>query len=496
MAIRSEYIKNLMSSTKSLDNQFSEAVKESMKNIIGESAKKEIRQLLKEADDEDSYEEEDVIDGDTDVVKDDEVVDGNEIEDTEEVVDGGETEGGEEETEIWDDLENCKGADGEYDCTGMDNDKLMQVLKSMGPDDEVRIVSNGDGTATVEVDSDSVDSEEEDEFVIDLDGFEDDDIFDEEAPEEDEEEFELTFDDEGEDNEEDIEECGLNEGNLGYTDDYQKDTAMTTPSNHEPGSKMSRSDKFDQALPQGTEKPWAQDGDKQPYDKTVNEGEEEVKAGGPAPMTPPPGGTNEKPEALFEVELDEGGHTVTHNNPVVRGVGTTHKPNSSSQKYARNGHVEAQSPTNMPNGRGTGDGYKEASNESKDFKQKMNALYRENKQMKSIIPELQKRVEESIVINASMGYIVKLLNENTTTVDEKKQISKRFGEVTSLDECKKLYETISNELKTVNKSNDLNEKFNGQLAEGKQRGLIEKTMYKSDAVNGTLAFMKRLDAIK
>jgi hypothetical protein len=190
--------------------------------------------------------------------------------------------------------------------------------------------------------------------------------------------------------------------------------------------------------------------------------------------------------------------TSTENNPTVRGTSMTHANTNSSHKFARNGHVGGESPTNMKNGRGTGDGYKEATNESIEFKKKMNKLYEENKQMKSIIPELNKKLMESMVINSSMGYIVRLLNENATSIDEKKAISERFGKVTTLEESKKLYETISDELKKSGNRKSVNEIFNSQIAEGKQKkqNLVETTMYKSEKVNDTLDFMKRLDNIK
>jgi hypothetical protein len=142
--------------------------------------------------------------------------------------------------------------------------------------------------------------------------------------------------------------------------------------------------------------------------------------------------------------------------------------------------------------------YKEATNESIEFKKKMNKLYEENKQMKSIIPELNKKLMESMVINSSMGYIVRLLNENATSIDERKAISERFGKVTTLEESKKLYETISDELKKSGNRKSVNEIFNSQIAEGKQKkqNLVETTMYKSEKVNDTLDFMKRLDNIK
>ena len=481
MAVRSKYIKNLMESKDSLDKQYQEVIAESMKNIIGENAKDEVRKLLKEAEDEDSFSEEEVID-DT-AVADDKVDDADgadevatEEENTEEdddvdsIEDDLDTEDGEEEAvddDIWNDLEKCKGADGEYDCRGMDDGNLLKVLKAMGPEDGIRVMSNGDGTVSVEVDGDLIDGTEE--FVIDLDDFEG-----------------------GEGGENGEVELELNEGevDLGYMDHpgkggYQKEPAFTTDP--------------DETLPTDREKighTWnpqlknadidkGSDGDRQPYDKNVNEDVDEC------------GGN------IFEVELedeemvDEASHTVTQNNGNVRGVTKSFPTNSSSQETDRNGAPEAKSPTTGV-GRQTTDGYKEAANESVDFKKKVNKLWEENKQMKSIIPQLHKKLMESMVINASMGYIVRLLNENSTTVDEKKQISERFSKVNTLEESKKLYETISEELKSVNKRNDVNGIINSQLAEGKQarQSLVETTMYKSEKVNEALDFMKRLNAIK
>lgn len=472
MAVRSNYIKNLMETKDSLEKQYQEVVAESMKNIIGENAKDEVRKLLKEAEDEDSFSEEDV---DDDTATNDEkgtevdiettTEDNPDDESDEEVDTIDDLEDSEEDTEdedtvdnIWDDLENCKGADGEYDCRGMEDGKLVKVLKAMGPEDGIRVMSNGDGTVEIEVDGDLIDGQQE--FVIDLEDF-----------------------DNG--NEDLTLESKQTSDNTGYTDDYQHKTAMTVDSNKETANPKTTYS-MDAGVPTGTEKPWAQDGDRQPYDNDVNESMEDECG------------------TIFEIEqegdeemVDEASHTVTQNNGNVRGVTKSFPTNSSSQETDRNGAPEAQSPT-TGKGRKTSDGYKEATNESVDFKKKVNRLYEENKQMKSIIPALHEKLMESMVINASMGYIVRLLNENTTTVDEKKQISERFAKVNTIDEGKKLYETISEELKQINKGNNVNGIMNSQLAESKQtkQSLVEKTMYKSEKVNEALDFMKRLNAIK
>ena len=422
MAVRSNYIKKLMETKDSLEKQYQDVITESMKNIIGENTKDEVRKLLKEAEDEDSFEEEEVE-------NDAATTDGDEVIDTEDEVDGVEDDGEETEDELWDDLENCKSADGEYDCRGMDDGKLLKILKAMGPEDGIRVMSNGDGTVAVEVDGDLIDGSAE--YIIDLDDFEDD--VDDELEDED---FEDDVDDDAE------VELELNEENLGYMDHpgnggYQKKTALTT----DPDESLPTDDKVightwnPQLKNADIDK--GKDGDRQPYDKNVNEDVDEC------------GGNIFEVEVEDEEMVDEASHTVTQNNGNVRGVTKSFPTNSSSQETDRNGAPEAKSPTTGV-GRQTTDGYKEAANESVDFKKKVNKLWEENKQMKSIIPELNKKLMESMVINASMGYIVRLLNENSTTVDEKKQISERFAKVNTLEEGKKLYETISNELKQIN----------------------------------------------
>ena len=471
MAVRSNYIKSLMETKKTLEEQMQEVVSESMKGIIGDNAKDEVRKLLKESEDEDSFSEEEVTDdtATTDKDKTAEVDDVTTTDDGEEVTtDTVDTEEDGEpdyavEDDVWDELEKCKSADGEFDCRGMDDGNLLKVLKAMGPEDGIRVMKNDDGSIAVEVDGDLIQGQEE--FVIDLD-----DLLDTEDAIE--------------------ESCNneCNESNTGYTSNYQKKTAMTTPNNHEPANPKTTYS-MDGGVPTGIEKPFANQGDKAPYDETVNEEADFEIVQDDEPV-------NE--EAEFEIEQDDEQvnevASTTENNPTVRGTGMTHANTNSKGKTFRSSSEGGQRV------KGTGENTYSGgeTNESLDFKRKMNTLYEENKQMKAIIPELQKKLMESMVINSSMGYIVRLLNENSTSIDEKKEISARFSKVNTLDESKQLYQTISEELKKVNKSNNINGIFNSQLAESKQakQSLVETTMYKSEKVNEALDFMKRLDNIK
>lgn len=478
MAVRSNYIKDLMDSKNSLEKQYQEVIAESMKNIIGDNAKEEVRKLLKESEDEDSFEEEEVDD-------DTATIDNDEVEDDVDSIDDAEDSDNADD-ELWDDLEKCKSADGEYDCRGMDDDKLIKVLNSMGPEDGIRVMSNGDGSISVEVDGDKIEGTKE--FVIDLDDFEVEGEDDEEVDDDldgDLDDVNVEIEDEPEEDEDEVE-LELNEGNvdLGYMDHpgkggYQKEPAFTLPKKDKsPTDRKKVGHEWNTQI-DSADIDKGKDGNIQPYNNKVNEDVDEC------------GGLMDETE--IEIENDEPLNETEGSRPMQNRTGKTlAKDNEGDTQFPRSGSK------NGARKKGTGKPVYAPMDESIEFKKKMNKLYEENKQMKSIVPQLQQKLMESMVINQSMGYIVRLLNENTTSVDEKRQISERFSKVNTLKEGKKLYETISQELKQVGKRNNMNGFINGQLAEGKQgkQSLVETTMYKSEKVNETLDFMKRLNAIK
>ena len=430
-----------MQTKNNLEKKMEDVISESMKSIIGDNAKDEVRRLLKEAEDEDSFEEEDVKDdtADTDDVKVSDTIDTDKggdvadgedsVDDIDNIIDSDEDDTtSEDEDGIWDELEQCKSADGEFDCRGMDDDKLLKVLKAMGPEDGIRVMKNDDGSIGVQVDGNVINDEEE--FVIIPDEIPDSSDYSEEG---------------GVYNSED------------YSDDYDDFEADDTASDE-----YESDDDMNEAYSVDTD----DDDDENMFEIELHDSEDD------------------------EDNVNEIAST-TENNPAVRGTAMTHANTNLKGKTFRS------SSEGGARVKGTGENSYSA-NESIEFKRKMNKLYEENKQMKSIIPELNKKLMESMVINASMGYIVRLLNENTTTVDEKREISARFTKVNTLDESKRLYESISKELKRVNKNNNVQGIFNSQLAEGKQsdKALIETTMYRSDKVNEALDFMKRLSNIK
>lgn len=466
--VRSEYIKKMMAESHNLEDKLKDVAQSTINSILEEKTNKNLRQILSE--DEDSFSEEEV---------DDDVTlgssDASDKEGTSTDVDSTADDDSADDSE-WDDLEKYKDEDGEYDLRSMDKDELVKVLKVMSPDDAVRIVKNDDDTLTVT--DESNDEEYELELDDDMNEFGDDDDDMGEFGDDDEEieveiggddddfggddvdgeeEIEIVPDDDDDDDEFEVE---LDESNLGYTDNYQKKTAMTTPDNHEPANPKSTYS-MDGGVPTGTEKPWVGPKKKSPYDDDVNEGCEN--------------------ECGY---IEEGGE---FGKVYARTSGKQRRNNSSGnggQPYGSRHNSVA----------GEYEDYEGSVSES--IKKKANQIFLENKQLKSLMGKLQSQVNEAIVVNQSLANVIKIINENATTVNEKKDILRRFNECTTREESNKLYSVISEELKREGKTHsNVAGTINSQLSESRDRA-VETPMFKSQDLSDTLNFMSRLDAIK
>ena len=461
--VRSEYIKKMMAESHNLEDKLKDVAQSTINSILEEKTNKNLRQILSE--DEDSFSEEEVDDDVTLGSSDASDKEGTSI-DADSAADDDSADDSE-----WDDLEKYKDEDGEYDLRSMDKDELVKVLKVMSPDDAVRIVKNDDDTLTV------TDESNDEEYELELDG--DMDEFDDEGDMgefgDDDEEIEIEidgdddFDGDDVDGEEEIEivpdddeiEIELDESNGNYIlNDYQKKTAMTTPDNHEPADPKSTYS-MDGGVPTGTEKPWVGPKKKSPYDDDVNEGCEN--------------------ECGY---IEEGGE---FGKVYARTSGKQRRNNSSGnggQPYGSRHNSVA----------GEYEDYEGSVSES--IKKKANQIFLENKQLKALMGKLQNQVNEAIVVNQSLANVIKIINENATTVNEKKDILRRFNECTTREESNKLYSVISEELKREGKTHsNVAGTINSQLSESRDRA-VETPMFKSQDLSDTLNFMSRLDAIK
>ena len=75
-------------------------------------------------------------------------------------------------------------------------------------------------------------------------------------------------------------------------------------------------------------------------------------------------------------------------------------------------------------------------------------LKTENEEFRKALKEFRNKLVETVVYNSNLTYVTKLFMEHATTKLEKDSIIKRFDEVSSIKESKKLYKTIANELET------------------------------------------------
>lgn len=447
--IRSEYIKNLMEDKEELNKSLVETTKEALKGIVDEAVNKNLRSLISESDkDDDDFEEEEVNSTDLDITDNDDAS-GEESADTDTEagedepeaetvtdIEVSDTDGGSDE-DMWDSLEQYKDEDGEYDLTGMSGDDVVKVLKVMKPEDGdgVRVIKKDDGNIQL------IDDENDAEYLI-------------------------VLDDECEGGECELGESVVNEGNvdLGYTDNYQDKTAMTMDTDD--GAKTR---KWNAGTPTGNGKRWVgHKGDMSPYNENVNEAEED--------------------ECIVEVEMDECGDApVEESAMTMANKRTDREPNMED-----NGHERERRHRNRTGVNPT----MNKTNES--ISRKLEALQNENKQLKQIAETMRDRLNEAVVINSSLGKIIKLVTENTTTRDEKINIVNRFNDVQSVKESNQLYESISKELKNAHPiNNTVDNAVNGEmLAESKKQNVVETQLYESDDLSSTRDLMHRLDKIK
>ena len=466
--IRSKYIRSLVEDAASTSEKIEDATKSAVEQLLESTINKTLRKLIsEEAEDEkendnakeestqesenelDSTQEEntetetdveDILDTDN---GEEETVEVDSIEDTDSNEEEPAAEDGEKEESDWADFEQFKDEDGEYDLTGQDDETVYKVLMAMDPEkDGIRLVKNGEGKFTL------TDDNTEKEYVIDLEC--EDGKCDAEA---------------------EVEEL---DEDLGYTDNYQNQTAMTTPDNHEPGKEVRT---WDKGVPTGTEKPWVGDGAKEkghPYDDKVNE-------------CGPECGMDEC-GALYEIEMDIDDDadmemdemTTMANGARVKGTkGDTNHSVDDQQRHVHKSYDRIMNEAQISN-----------------LKRKASAIIAENKELKGFATKISEKLRESAVLNASLAKVVRLMTENSTSKEEKDNIVNRFSKVETLEECNKLYETISEELKSRKSVNGSKIPSDKPLTESKNPGTKETKMLDSSDASDVLDFMKRLNKVK
>jgi hypothetical protein len=383
-------------------------------------------------------------------------------------IDGVEDEG--EDGDEWADFDKYKISDDEYDFTNAEDEEIVKVYKLMKNDDQILVHKDDNGNVNIQ------DNETGAEYLIKLDdegeatGVESDDevITDDSA----EDDFENNdYDDMNESTERMFELVLEYDSNVGYTDNYQKKDVMTNPGMSEPGKNVND---WDAGVPHGTEKPWSgyKGSKKNKADKPFNDSkgkqleeeniEEATNVGG-----------------FVQQNSTSKSHVPNSNGRNARSMskGGSRVKGTATPRY-NSGDVDVTVTVN-------GD---DKTNES--FMRRANKALSENKELKTTLTDVMQSLKEAAVTNHNLAQIIKLISENSTSQDEKKEIISRFSkEAKTIEASKNLYESISRDLKKSNKMNITEDK--SLTVEGSKK-INETTIYKSPDMLDSLDLMHRM----
>jgi hypothetical protein len=441
--------KDMLLSMDNLTATLKEETKSTIKNILSEAVADYMRnEVIKEAneDEEDVEYNETEVDTDTEDVdaEDTSDVDDEDTDDTDDVDDAAQDANDDDESEDegdeWSEYDDYKVGDDEYDFTGENDSAVVaKVFKLLNDDDQVVVKQDGDKLNIV-------DNEAGTEYVIELNPDSSDEMDDEG-----DEMFEGTnFDDMLTD---DI----INEEDLGYTDNYQSKDVISGLSMTEP-SKSGKS--WSKGVPTGTSKPWAGKGKSDPYTKSVG-----------------------KSEQLYEIdlngmeELEEAAKTQSR------------QPSRKMTKWSTSDNAAENAPYNSKLV-STSKGYAAKTNESLNrILKTAKEIQNENKELKSVLGKFRTALQEAVLVNVNLGNITKLMIENATTQEEKKNIVERFSnEVKTVEQSKALYESIKRDFAKENKTVVLEKQMNVNGS-----SVINETkVYQSAEVKGILDLMNRM----
>ena len=481
-----------------------ENTESAVKSLLGEAVRDTYAKLLSEDDDKD-YEEGEVEDTSSDIASDakssdaedngdtedngdavadtgmdsegedaaddnDELEDGEELESDDDLDSVGDDVDGEDGDE-WAEFDKYKVSDDEYDFTDAEDEEIVKVYKLMKNDDQILVHKDDNGNVNIQ------DNETGAEYLISLGDDNDaqgvaasepsdDEVLTDDEGADDfgaEDDFENNFDEDMNESTERMFELVLEyDSNVGYTDNYQKKDVMTNPGMSEPGKNVND---WDAGVPKGDSKPWSG------YPSKKNKADKPFNASKGKQL-------EEEDETIEESAAEMGAKKGAHG----RMTGTnSHNSSTGGYPYQQHHvHTAGKYVGDDP----TGENVKES------FVRRANKALSENKELKSTLTDLMEQLKKVSVTNHNLAQIIKLVSENTTSQDEKKEIINRFkNEGKTIESSKALYETISRELQKANKMNITEDK---SLTVESSKKINETTIYKSQDMLESLDLMHRM----
>lgn len=129
-------------------------------------------------------------------------------------------------------------------------------------------------------------------------------------------------------------------------------------------------------------------------------------------------------------------------------------------------------------------------------------LKAENKNFKKAVEDFRKKLHEVAVFNSNLAYAVRLFTEQTTTKKEKINILRRFDNVKTLEESKRLFESVQKELNStlIKESKTVDEKItktprtgSGMSESNTKTQIFESKIYEDPKFKRSLDIMKKIN---
>ena len=468
--------------------QLEEAVKSNAKEILAATMKQEIEELVRESLNEE--EEDDLVDTDEEEVSLDFIDD----DDDEEYEDQEEEEFlAPDETDAMVSMGIELDTDGPaLDLTQASDDEILKVFKSMGAEDGIIVTQDGD---TIDIE----DQETGTEYKIELaesklrnnllitEDYDKEDSMNESYVDDgelgemdefdlDEPMYEISLEDEmsDKDGEEDIEELQEDDYSDSRWAGHYKDAAEDDYSQIEKLKKDARYDagkRRDNEFREGT---WGHN--KREYKRHMDSAGQETKSG-------------DVDHHYLDYETHEGKPSDEEMGEASRTYGFGSKKGRGLRKAITNNR-NLEFPMNEST-RNTVNKIittaKKLQTENKQFRDK-------NKEYRQALKVFRNKLNEVAVFNANLAYSTKLFTQHTTTKKEKVNILRRFDGVTTLNESKNLFSSLTTELNS--KVSKLNESVQKTITKtpsgGSSVNLIENKTYESPQITRMRDIMNKL----
>lgn len=227
-------------------------------------------------------------------------------------------------------------------------------------------------------------------------------------------------------------------------------------------------------------------------------------------MSDEPAGDDDEEEIVFEFDLNEPSmaektvaeKTVAEETVAEKNVAEKKVTESDNWevKYKELNETHSKVVNELKSFRGK---YTKMVQEQKQLTNKVSVLkesvdlYKVNeKEYKQAVAKLKSTLNEVAVYTANTTNILNLMMENSTTKEEKARILSSFNNVTTVSESEKVYNTLNESFKSINKKTAeqiLSESTRSQQSGSSQTTeLKEKTLFKDKKLNEHLEQMKKI----